>query len=769
MSGDFLLINAGAANAIVQATVLQSTEFSAGARLAELIKRQRSTLHLSNALQVVPEAEGIYLLKPGDPEHCLVIDFTVVDPFSRPADEALTIFQRLLRFSVRHWAARRASSADRHIQGSTKFAVFPFSIGTQSGYRITVETSPDPKRVARRFPGKHILAYQDGYDVGAGPTFTPEIRVFRAAFDGLRQAMEIARDQASIEKTSQAQAPESLKVCSLSKRDAGPISPHIGFDKWMTLLTKAQKDFVTRMPESAERIEGPAGTGKTLCLVLKCINALRNSREKSVNFHAAFFAHSEATRLAIESVFRANCLDLDTFFGDELTNGQTLTITTLQMWCAGRLGRATVTEAQFLDQDALTAKEYRRLIIEDCVREALDKDFPTHKPFLSEAFVGFLEGEDVEVIADLLQHEIGVMVKGRAGENLDVYRDLPPVNYGLPCETPADRSFVFIVYRRYAKTLIEAGEFDTDDIVLTALASLENPIWRRRRSEEGFDALFVDETHLFNLNELSIFHHLTRASDRSPIAFSVDRSQAPGDRGLTRALIDSAVAGSPGAASSAALRSVFRSSRPIIELVASVTASGAGLFVGFEDPMQGAEAIETETDEEISAKPILLKYPSDEAMCAGALDRAKRIANQLDCPASSILLVAFSQELLSLIRETAARRNTAIEVIERRGDLRQVEMASNHSRIVVALPDYVGGLEFSAVVLIGVDEGRVPPTPVTAGSQSRHFLSFRAHNHLYVAMTRARYRLEVLANTSRGPSRMLSAALSNGLLEEEQA
>lgn len=62
------------------------------------------------------------------------------------------------------------------------------------------------------------------------------------------------------------------------------------------------------------------------------------------------------------------------------------------------------------------------------------------------------------------------------------------------------------------------GQFDTDDVVLSAIGQLDTPIWKRRRSREGFDALFIDEMHFFNINELHLFHYFTKADVQFPIA-----------------------------------------------------------------------------------------------------------------------------------------------------------------------------------------------------------------------------------------------------------
>jgi superfamily I DNA/RNA helicase len=73
-------------------------------------------------------------------------------------------------------------------------------------------------------------------------------------------------------------------------------------------------------------------------------------------------------------------------------------------------------------------------------------------------------------------------------------------------------------------------------------------------------------------------------------------------------------------------------------------------------------------------------------------------------------------------------------------------------------------LEFDAVILIGVDDGRVPPTGKAVTEDSIHYLTYTAHNRLYVAITRARYRVEILGNKTYGPSKLFQNAIANKLI-----
>src|SRR5262249_11123481 len=154
---------------------------------------------------------------------------------------------------------------------------------------------------------------------------------------------------------------------------------------------------------------------------------------------------------------------------------------------------------------------------EQALAQAMD-EWGTYQRFASPGFSEFMTSEDLESVVPLFQHEIGVVIKGRAAEDYDTYKKLPAMKYGLPTQTEGDRSFVWRVFNLYREDLISGGQFDTDDVMLSALGQLSTPIWRRRRTREGYDFILIDETHLFNMNELSVFHHLTKRDDVFSIA-----------------------------------------------------------------------------------------------------------------------------------------------------------------------------------------------------------------------------------------------------------
>jgi hypothetical protein len=136
---------------------------------------------------------------------------------------------------------------------------------------------------------------------------------------------------------------------------------------------------------------------------------------------------------------------------------------------------------------------------------------------------------------------------------------------------------------------------------------------------------------------------------------------------------------------------------------------------------------------------------------------------------TAVLIVAFDPVLLEQLTKFATAAHKPVEIIKQRGDLEIVRRAQKTGRFVIGLADYVGGLEFDGVVLVGVDNGRVPPTRSESTSESSNFLSYAAHNRLYVAITRAKYRVAILGTDERGPSRLLNTAFANNALMKTAA
>ncbi|QGZ66949.1 UvrD-helicase domain-containing protein [Paraburkholderia acidisoli] len=766
----FILVDGAAADDLVSTRTLQSDDFEHGQTLGEVLKGTSAIKQLTTRTYLVEDEQGLYFLQDASKdENVLIIDLETAPVFTDGSTrDSIIRFQKLLRFARRRWAKVGPAQNEKLFNGSSKAVVFPYPITTQSSIRMSVEMAPDRHRREKRTKGIELLVYRIGTDEGGGLQEEASVTNFRKAIEGLAAAKEVLRARVRAEGSNPAASSvDSLSVTRLTEGTVRGAIAGCDFDQWDDYLTDSQKAFVNQELSSPHRIEGPAGTGKTLSLVLKCIFQMRAAKERGEAHSALFVSHSEATRRSIESMF-----DPEKEKEQVSSSGfalQSVKVTTLHELC-GELLRYEISDTELLDRDAFESKQSQLLYAVEALQEVIKADLLSHRAHMSASFCDYLTSNDEWVVAEMLQHEISVMIKGRADEDLEKYKRLPKLRYGLPVVSEGDKAFTFLLFSAYQRRLRASGQFDTDDVVLSALQQLDTPIWRRRREKEGYDSIFVDETHLFNINELSIFHRLTRTADRFPIAYSADISQSLADKGWADNQLSDALLGSASRDDNekeTTFSSIFRCSPEIVNLAFSVTSSGATLFTNFHDPLAAASSAFTEAEERKCQPPKYVMYPTDEAMIAGAFEVADVLASEMQSTRGDIALIVFGSELFAEVERQARGANKPVELLKHRGDMAVVRQARSSGRFVISTPDYVGGLEFDAVILIGVDKGRVPPKVSAESADSENFVSYATHQRLYVAITRARYRIALLGVKARGMSDVLGNAAKHGLLQLE--
>lgn len=763
----YIYLDAAAVEEIVNARLIQSVEFGQARVFIAFLRGTIESVQVTDSCLALKHDDGGFIVCPATTSSDYVVfDLEEAAGLMSLDDSGLLLaFQKTLRFCKKLWGGLTPSKHER-VLSHGKAIVFPYPIGLQTSLRLSIDRNPDEKRRSKRESGQAYLVYKFSDSEGGGPTETATLANFRRAGESRQSAVAKAKAQLTLQANDSPALSAALSVTALSSNQR-PKQYETGLENWRRWLTSSQLKFIDAPLLVPHRIEGPAGTGKTLCLVLKAIRLL-DAREKEPEAHRSLFVtHSQATKTTIENLFATNGgEELLTKDLELLTAHRSIEVTTLHELCARLLNRE-ISAVELIDRDAYESKLTQKLYASEAVERALTGELTSHKPYLSPLFLSFLETTDRWAIAEMLQHEISVQIKGRAEQDLTKYKKLSPLKFGLPVQNEGDRTLVFLMYEEYQRELEAAAQFDTDDVVLSAMSQLGTPIWRRRRVHEGFDSIFIDETHLFNLNELSIFHKLTRTEMAQPIAYSVDRSQALGDRGWTTEAFEDAFdpdRHSPGKESTD-VRSIFRCSPEITNLAFSVTSSGATLFTDFHDPLSSAVSAFSADEERKTRKPSYFLYASDEEMMEGAYARAEAMAREMECHKADVAIVAFGDELFRVIQRLATQQNKPIEVIKSRGDSDAVSRARQSGRFLLSSPEFVGGLEFAGVVLVGVDTGRVPPSTSGAG-ESQAFLNYSAHQRLYVAITRAKYRVEVLASKARGLSPALNSARAAELIDQ---
>jgi hypothetical protein len=758
----YIAVRRDALEEIISSRVLQSTEFPDGLEFAKALQaRQPATVSTRALMKCGRSGLFIYANRPGETQF-IIFDTDQCKGFKQgdSLSHTLLYVQKALRFAAKYWQGAVLSISERVLTDTSKGVIFPFPISQKTGIRLVVDLTPDKGRLTRRGKaGRYLLVYKS--EEGAGPVYE------EANLGSFRHFLE-ELDLIQGELTASEPERGGVSIAGLSSTTLGEIDdkvdPHQAYETWLHFLTTDQHNFVTSHLVAPKRVDGPAGSGKTVSLSLSAVHSMIIAEEAGVDHQAIFITHSEASRRGIETILMS--MGGDRFMAAQ-PSSRRLQVMTLQGYCADIL-RQEISATELVDPDAFDAKQLQAMYVEEALRLA-KAELPTFERFMSAEFKEYLEQEELGLKVSMLKHEIAVVIKGRSKESFDVYKRVPPLNTGLPIKNDADKGFVWRVYERYREQLEIGGQFDTDDVVLTALSQLSTPIWRRRRARYGFDAVFVDETHLFNMNELSVFHHITKSDVQFPIAFAVDRSQAIGDRGWMNDIDVSVLI--PGAenllTNKTDLRSIFRSSPDIVNLAFTITSSGASLFTNFENPLLKAHSNMSFEEEKKAETPSYHDYATDEAMIDGAFAVADEMRSNMATSRGEIAVIAFTEDLFACLQREALTHGRPVEILKQRNDNELAKRAKTTGRFVLSLPDYVGGLEFDGVVLVGVDEGRVPPTLASQRSESKAYLTFSAHNKLYVAISRARYRVVILGTTDRGASSVLGAAFASHALTKE--
>ena len=755
---NYLVITQSAINDLSGMQNLQSADYADGTNLVQLLRGNldswsQGSVHFSK----IGKGGFLYTSRNDVNKKGLVFDLSTFRGFeNHKEDYVITIFQKLLKFAIRYLENLPPAACERHFTGQDTSLVFPFPwVATKAVYRVIIDRNPDKRREERK-QRNFLLVYGDGNSEGGG--VQPNYANFKRAMD---QLPELSSLRAAANLSAQSvDAVQAFKASSLEDPHSGYFPIGIGYDAWASKITQAQKQFIESPISGPERLEGAAGTGKTLALILRAIRVLNDKIEINTPFRLVFITHSYSSKKQIIENFAANW-EYYEILSDKTHSPISITVTTLQEWCIEFIGDSIQVDG-YLDRDAQDSKILQRMYLEEQFVTAMKTEFETYKLLCSNKFIDFFENSKTEDIVEMLQHEVAVTIKGRAQEDFERYKKLPRLRYSIPCETDQDKAFVFLIYRRYRDALSKTNQYDSDDIILTAYGKLNTPIWRRRKEREGFDAMFIDETHLFNINELSLLHYMNKEVAKRNIIFTIDKSQAVGDRGLADdVLFESLDLASLDPKSSSRLNTIFRSSPEIINLAFNVLSSGVTLFTNFDNPLERVSFSFTRSEEEKCLFPKYYLESGDNEMIKKAFEQARELLNHFDTKKrSSILLIPTSEYLLAEIVKYGKEKNEPLEIVSSRGDYEAVKSAENGNKYVVAGIDYVGGLEFFGVIVIGIDKGRVPPFGSDSHSESVHFLNYSWHNRLYVAFTRAKYALILIGDSSRGPCEILENAIS---------
>lgn len=521
------------------------------------------------------------------------------------------------------------------------------------------------------------------------------------------------------------------------------------FEDWMSpgALTPDQSNFVLSESDSI-RLKGPAGTGKTLALVLKSIHESIKilSRNGGEYPRVLFATHNWATaEQVLDTIHALDPVGVVDFF---------TVAPLLQVIEEIRPLQAGIS---LLGADGEEDRQLQLLILRDAVDRFLKDEYLRFRDKCSESVRKGLEYQDSDgtqlarFLSDLL-NEFAVVMGGEGIQDRPVdetrYIEIDRQKRWLDLNE-ADRKCVYRVYKNFLYALKSENRLTSDQFMLVSSQWFNSFEWGPLRQSRGYDMIFVDELHLFSSIERGILNHLSRDSGRYPrLYMSLDPNQSPtgryGSYTTDRAFEDGQDV--------VELREVHRYTPEILELVQHInrTVPAEDFATVWSVDIQG-----TTSRRDSGPRPEIrdCKFGVDRTSVVAVAESQRMLSTN-----SSVALIVLDgdrlNEFLNVVEhgEISAR----FAVIRSRDDLGASIRVRR--RIVIGTPETLAGLQFDAIVVSGFPESSIYSQ---IDSRRIEFLS-----RLYLAVTRASSQIKfILHSDDDGLPDVLSGATQRGLVQ----
>jgi len=555
-------------------------------------------------------------------------------------------------------------------------------------------------------------------------------------------------------RASDAPAAEGVEVSTAGPDIANKYaSIGLSYDEWIkphSPLSDVQRRILTSDAIETQplRIVGPGGSGKTLLMQLLAVRRLRVAEEGGRSARVLYVVHNNAMAETVRQRFAI----LDPRIANR-SEDVALEINTLAAYGQEELGLAN---AVVIDSDAQEAKKFQ---FEE-VRNALRETFVREATVVTESalLTAIVQNEDLmRVFSILVMSEISTAIKGHGLESdkrkyVQSERSLSRL-HGILKED--ERALIYTAFQAYHRKVFEEyGVLDSDDIALSLLGKLRTPIWELKRSELAFDYVFVDETQLFNENERRVLPLLTKKkTSHVPIVLALDEAQNV--YGQTTAGL--ATLGITDIASEN-LAAIQRSTREIVSLAFFVIQRTTDLF-GPEFPSFTGIGSGLESSQQPLASPPRVERAGLHAKGIAKFV-LKRIRDLRKENIRSIAVICHAEAFWPLLLSELEGSDLPLRILQARGE----KLPNDAPVVVLTRPIHAGGHEFDAVILVGLEQGVVPPR-IPDNVALSAAVEQQTLREIYLAVTRARYKVIVALSTGASLTAVLQEAADNGFLQ----
>lgn len=269
------------------------------------------------------------------------------------------------------------------------------------------------------------------------------------------------------------------------------------YNKWTDSLNNKQKAFLEK--EESSIIKGPAGTGKTLTLMLKAIKMAKAGHK------VLFTCHSETVTEYVRSFFTTHGIEID--------------VLTL-FFLAQNFIFAQDQSLMVLGNDNYEGKKAQIEILTKIV-----EDYKKTEHWQKRKEV--CNFNERNFIWDLIREIANVIdASGIKKGDIDKYKRIVRNKDMMQLNNDAEKEVVFEIYKIFINYLYENGNKTSDMLINDFIRFLTTNDWDYKKKKEGYDCIFVDEMQLFDDQEKLALTYLSR-NDGYPLFFmATDENQA---------------------------------------------------------------------------------------------------------------------------------------------------------------------------------------------------------------------------------------------------
>lgn len=535
-----------------------------------------------------------------------------------------------------------------------------------------------------------------------------------------------------------------------------------------TRLTKEQRAFVDKTYDNPVRLRGSAGTGKTLSLVIKFLKDGVAAERDSKPIRFGFLTHSKASVDFVNAI----CESLDPV-GLTLGNSRfaKLEIRTLYDLASNHL-LLNNSELTPLELDGRKGRQEQREIIESIMVDMWSSviirlRFEKISPHLLERWDP--QGRGHSRLVDEVAVEFASVIDAEGikpgSERAEKYakNDTRRASWLMALETELDRRFILEIHARYCKELAEMKTLSIDQMIADFDSYLDTNRWSIIKEKLGYDALFVDELHLFTSLERQALHKLIRTKRdgeqqaRPAVFMAYDIKQSPASSFASYFSPDNPIFTPSSNLQNSdliQLQKVFRYTPEITEFLRDVDASFPAIDVPGE---WGAYVGESQLSN--GDKPTLSVHQSPQDLMRYVFESAHGKAKFIKGGGRRVAVLCLSEEMFDIYSKVAAGQYKGKFItISSREPSSEFRYAGK--RFIFSMPEYVAGLQFDTVFLINADKN---DAPLDSGVGTRRgFFS-----NIYLGASRAEQSLTVHACLERGGATdFLQLALDRGSIVE---